>query len=388
MTTGATRAKVGIDLAPIAFRARAPGTAAHVENQARALLAMDVEWDWVLVATPRTLADTPFFASFKPVIVPDAPLSYHASWRTGRLWKKAGCALGLATAFFVPLTGPPVLTNYFDANAFHPVRDGQSTREKAKFLAIRALFRYARARSRALFIDSEYGRSRMIEVDPATEGKWVVTPCGIPPLGYPSSSIPPWAKPLDSRPFILYAGAFSENKNQRRLIEAWDLARRRHPEFPWLVLIGPASPAYLREVIEPVRLRTAHPEEVIIPGYVPSPEVAWAFQSAHAYVQPSFAEGFGMPVVEAMQLGLPVACSDSTSLPEVAGKAAILFDPASCESMARALKTIACDDGERERLRVAGMERAKQFTWERNAAIVAGRIREELRLQAGGDSLR
>ena len=384
MQTRSNNIKVGIDLSPIAFRSRAPGTAVLVEKQARALLAMNLEWKWVLVATPRVLIDTPFFATLAPIVVPDAPLSYHIPCRLGRVWQNAGCSLGLATAFFAPLFGPPVVTNYFDANAYHPVRDTRDARSRLKWIFIRRLWKRSRRRSRVLFILSEYGRTRMVEADPASASKWVVAPCGAPQPSARPATDPPWAKQLRGRPFILYAGAFSENKNQRRLIEAWDEMRRRHPAFPALVLIGPAPASYLHEVIEPARSRTAYPAEIIIPGFVPAEEVAWAFHAARAYVQPSFAEGFGMPVIEAMSYGLPVACSDSTSLPEVAGGAAVLFDPASVASIAIALEKIALDETERARLRQAGHVRAKAFTWERNARIVAGRIREELALiQAG-----
>ncbi len=372
------RPKVGIDLSPIAFRARAPGTAVLVENQARALLALKVEWDWVLIATPRTLADSPFFSDFNPVIVPDAPLSLHVSFRLGRLWSEQNCALGLATAFFIPFFGPPVVTNYFDANAFHHLPDTRKPWLRLKSAVIGPLWRMSRRRSRALFILSDYGRRRMIEVDPKSAAKWVVAPCGCHPVPPRPAENPLWARGLASRPFILYAADFSENKNQHRLIDAWGLLRKRSPSLPPLVLLGPASADYLREVIEPARARTGHPNDVILPGFVSAADLAWAFRSASAYIQPSFAEGFGMPVIEAMSCGLPVACSDSTSLPEVAGGAAILFDPADLGSIAGALEIISLNEKERVRLRAAGLERAKNFTWQRNAEIVSQRIRAEL----------
>ena len=370
--------KVGLDLSPIAFRNRAPGTAVLVENQARALLAMDVDWNWILVATPRVLADSPFFQSFDPIIVSDAPLTYHVCLRLGSLWARSGCVLGLSTAFFAPLTGPPVVTNYFDANALHPVRDERHIREHLKSWILRGLVRFSIMRSRAFFILSDFGRRQMVATHPATRSKWVVAPCGLSPVGPAPAQSPAWAKQLQGRPFILYAGAFSENKNQRCLIEAWDALRRRNEMCPSLVLIGPTSESYLREVIEPTRARTSHPEEIIITGFVPTEELAWAYHGAHAYVQPSFAEGFGMPIVEAMSCGVPVACSASTSLPEVAGGAAILFDPSQVESIERALETLVFDEKRRFELTAAGLERSKAFTWERHAAIVAARIREEL----------
>ena len=372
------RPKVGLDLSPIAFRSRAPGTAVHVENQARALLAMNVEWDWVLVATPRVLSDTPFFQSFHPVIVRDAPSTYHGCCRLGPLWARSGCVLGLTT-FFSPLIGPPVVTNYFDANALHEVRDERHLREHAKSVVVRSLIRFSLRRSRALFILSNYGRQQMIAAYPKTRSKWVVAPCGLQPVGMSTAQVPLWAKKLNKRPFILYVGAFSENKNQRRLIEAWGRLRERNAMCPPLVLIGPTPIAYLREVIEPLWARTPHREQIIITGFVPTEEVAWAYHAAHAYIQPSFAEGFGMPIVEAMSCGIPVACSDSTSLPEVAGNAAILFDPSNVESIAHAMETVAFDEKIRVQLKTAGLERSRIFTWERHAAIVAARIREELK---------
>lgn len=372
------RAKVGVDLSPIGFRSRAPGTATHVENQVQALLALEVEWDWVLVATPRALAEAPFFRSFDPILSSDAPLTYHVCLSLGRIWAKTRCDLGLATAFFVPFTGPPVVTNYFDANAQHSVRDYRNLNERLKWHALQRLCRFSRNRSRALFTLSNYARSVMATADPANAHKWVVTPCGCPPLDEQPEASPVWAKQLNGKSFILYAGAISENKNQRRLIEAWDKLRRRYDSFPALVLIGPSPANYMREVIQPHRSKVAYPEELVIPGFVSKQDVTWAFYNAHSYIQPSFAEGFGMPVIEAMSCGVPVACSDSTSLPEVAGDAAIFFDPSDVNSIANTLETLILDKQKREVLKERGLKRAELFTWKQHAETVAQTIRQQL----------
>jgi glycosyltransferase involved in cell wall biosynthesis len=92
---------------------------------------------------------------------------------------------------------------------------------------------------------------------------------------------------------------------------------------------------------------------------------------ASAFVFPSLAEGFGLPVLEAMARGVPVACSDRSSLPEVVGDAALLFDPEDPRAIAAALERLLADRAGADRLRAAGRARAATFTWERTAELTA-----------------
>jgi glycosyltransferase involved in cell wall biosynthesis len=106
---------------------------------------------------------------------------------------------------------------------------------------------------------------------------------------------------------------------------------------------------------------------VVCPGRLPVEDIVRLYSHADLFVFPSLYEGFGMPVVEAMACGAPVVTSNRSSLPEVAGDAALLVNPESDEELAEAMARILRDASLRESLRRKGFERAKQFTWERAA---------------------
>jgi len=108
-------------------------------------------------------------------------------------------------------------------------------------------------------------------------------------------------------------------------------------------------------------------DSVQLTGWIPSDDLLQLYARAHAFVYPSTFEGFGMPVLEAMAAGVPVACSDIAPLREVAGDAALLFDPMNEDAIADALDRIVTDAALRARLAQAGPERARRFSWERAA---------------------
>ena len=109
--------------------------------------------------------------------------------------------------------------------------------------------------------------------------------------------------------------------------------------------------------------------DVRFPGWVSAEEIEGLWGLARAFVFPSFYEGFGLPVLEAMARGVPVACSDSSSLPEVAGEAAMLFDPRDEPAIAAAITRLLEDPAEAERLRRLGRARAAAFSWEQTARL-------------------
>jgi glycosyltransferase involved in cell wall biosynthesis len=112
-------------------------------------------------------------------------------------------------------------------------------------------------------------------------------------------------------------------------------------------------------------------DRVRFPGWVSDEDLEGLYAAATCFVFPSLIEGFGMPVLEAMERGLPVACSNAASLPEVAGDAVRYFDPLDEAEIAAALAELIEDAELREKLASAGRERARLFSWERTARLTA-----------------
>jgi glycosyltransferase involved in cell wall biosynthesis len=117
---------------------------------------------------------------------------------------------------------------------------------------------------------------------------------------------------------------------------------------------------------------------VRLPPWLSGPDMEGLYRAAACVCFPSLYEGFGLPVLEAMGRGVPVACSNRSSLPEVAGEAALLFDPEDDDAIRTALERLLGDEALAERLRSAGRSRAAGFTWERTAELTLAVYRRAL----------
>ncbi len=165
--------------------------------------------------------------------------------------------------------------------------------------------------------------------------------------------------------FWLTVGTIEPRKNYLRLLDAFRILSHANVSRLPLVLAG--GKGWLSDDFD-ARLRGVGGLEVSLAGYVSDAELAWLFQNCFAFIYPSLFEGFGMPVLEALCFGSPVLCSQTSSLPEVAGTAAIYFDPLDPESIANAMSGLLRGDVGRERMQEAAARQAKEFSWARSAA--------------------
>jgi glycosyltransferase involved in cell wall biosynthesis len=162
--------------------------------------------------------------------------------------------------------------------------------------------------------------------------------------------------------FVLYAGNVKPHKNLERLIEAFELVRKRGLDHLKLVMIGDEISKYtaLRRA---VHLHQLH-KYVRFLGYLPEETLAVMYRLAGVFVFPSLYEGFGLPPLEAMASGTPVVTSNVSSLPEVAGDAAVLVDPYDPQAIADGIYRVLSDETLRRDLRKKGVARAGMFSWE------------------------
>src|SRR5205807_614597 len=147
---------------------------------------------------------------------------------------------------------------------------------------------------------------------------------------------------------------------------AFEQLVRASPEFRHnLVFVGKET-WYSNELHQTVR-RSPIRSRVQFTGFVEDDDLVQLYSACDLFVFPSFYEGFGLPILEAMACGRPVACSNTTAMPEVANGAAVLFDPYSIDDMARAIGQTLSSVDLRHRLETQGLQRASMFSWRKSA---------------------
>ncbi|HMX25791.1 MAG TPA: glycosyltransferase family 1 protein [Blastocatellia bacterium] len=167
------------------------------------------------------------------------------------------------------------------------------------------------------------------------------------------------------QPYLLYVSQFHRYKNVPRLLEAF--ARLRDSTELSLVLVGkPADEAYEREIVQAIARFGLQLRVKMIPG-VKREQLKPLYRSAQGFIYPSLVENCPFAVLEALAYGLPIGTSNQSALPEVAGEAAVYFNPYSVAEMAQAMERLVWDENLRGELRENAIAQAAKFTWEQTA---------------------
>lgn len=173
------------------------------------------------------------------------------------------------------------------------------------------------------------------------------------------------SKLTDGKDYFVFVGSIHPRKNLQRLLPAFEKFKSETKSTTKLVIVGNTfwKGGELQEVMD--RFKN-HPD-IVYPGRLDSKELRQVIGAAKANVYVSYFEGFGIPIIEGFKLGVPVITSNVTSMPEVAGDAALLVNPFSIEDIANALGKIDSDSDLRDSIIQKGLKRSEEFTWQRSA---------------------
>ena len=289
---------------------------------------------------------------------------YHA-WKYGLV---NSLALGSEDALFVPA---PVSVYFKPKRLAVTVHDVIPLLfpERYRSPIFRHTYTSSLRKADLIFTDSECAKADMVsrfEVPPDR----VVVAC----LGYDRDAFQPGPPNMVesqkmrcrmgiNQPYMLHVGGGDPRKNLVRLVRAYEatVTRRKDLDFQ-LVLAG--SPGWGSEPLLQLIQKPSLQGRVILAGRVPDRYLPDLYRGAACLAMPSLYEGFGLPALEAMACGTPVMISNSSSLPEVGGDAALYFDPESVDEMSQTMERILPDSTLRQELSRKGLEQAKRFSWE------------------------
>ncbi|HLK20196.1 MAG TPA: glycosyltransferase family 1 protein [Bryobacteraceae bacterium] len=218
---------------------------------------------------------------------------------------------------------------------------------------------------------SEFSKRRILESYGLDESKVVVMPNGV------SSSFHPISREIAQRwaqsalglsvPFVLTVGDLQPRKNHVNLIRAFEQLVRAYPQLPHhLVIVG--KPTWHAEAIRDVAKKSGVANRIQFTGFVSDADLVKLYGACDLFVYPSFYEGFGLPILEAMACGRAVACSNTSAMPEVADSAALLFDPKSVDDILLTMRDLLLNPELRARMERLGAQRAPMFSWEKSAS--------------------
>jgi glycosyltransferase involved in cell wall biosynthesis len=360
------------------------GVGTYIRNVVKTLARLDRESKYFLVGLPAKVAECgPLPPNFHAVALAGADSTLKGSVEFRAIVRRLHCdVVHIPHLFWIPrgLPCPYVLTVHDLLDHMYGAHDGSSLRRSLHFqLTRRALRKAARVLAVSQFTKSEIEkvfsipRERIEVVYNAIDERFL--------SGHATQAD---RELIAERyqvnyPFLLYAGAIRPHKNVMRIIEAFSALKtelEKEHQLPdlKLIIIGDdlsSHPGLRRTVV-----RSGVQNDVRFLGFVPIEVLRIFYDVAKVFVFPSLYEGFGLPPLEAMAHGTPVVTSNTSSLPEVAGNAALLVNPENVFEIQRALQRALLDPAVRTRMKQRGYEQAQRFSWTASVTRILETYRE------------
>ncbi|MBM3310864.1 MAG: glycosyltransferase family 4 protein [Candidatus Aminicenantes bacterium] len=354
--------RVGID----AHAAEADGTGncTYVRNLVAALLGVDAENQYFLYVTDpghpfyRRLAGRPN-AFVRPLKIknPLIRIPVHLSRATER---------DEVDVLHVQYIAPPFHRGALVATV-HDLGFLRVPKTFSRFFVWRSkiLVRRTACRAAKVITGSESSRADIVGAYGLDAGRVKIVPCGVGPEFFEPSDARRVADVAAKyglrRPYVLSVSRLNPRKNLDALARAFARFKAACGRPHTLVIAGKQDFETEKTV---AAIRASGTADVVLPGFIADEDLPALYAGAEVFIYPSLFEGVGLPVLEAMAAGAPVITSTTSSLPEIAGEAALKVDPRSEEALAAALARLADDPGLRDELRAKGRARARDFSWE------------------------
>lgn len=350
------------------------GTALVARELLSRLLIPNAEFEFTLIH--HEPADNPIYEQFPTLLIPHLPGPFDR-----QMIREAVFWLGLrskGTRFDIVhymnprvwpsylLTPGKVVVTMHEAGVMLPLAGTGLAHSIFKFT-----YRFLHQRMERVIAVSRFGKEEIVQYCKIPEARISVIPNALPETFRPAVRADRKEYLQDQfgipSPYILSVGRLDPHKNILRLLDAYSIARAAGIEEHLVLVGGRHLAAYSAEVDARIS-ELGISEFVYLAPFIPETDLPNVYAEAQTLVYPSLHEGFGLPLLEAMICGTPVTASNAGSLPEIAGDAAVFFNPADTDDMASCLIRIMRDAAMRSDCIARGYERVKDFSWDRSAA--------------------
>jgi len=351
------------------------GVGTYTRNIVRALGRLDSESKYYLIGSPEKVAEIgPLPPNFHTVPLLGNDTSVRSYFQYRSILRSLNCdVVHIPNLFWLPrnLPCPYVMTVHDVLDHMYRARDQSGLKRSLHFLLTR---RALKAAAR-LFAVSNFTKNEVEKLFDIPAARIEVVYNAIDERflrGHASETDRQMLaeRYLINYPFLLYAGRISPHKNVVRIIEAFSALKAELEKdgiFPGLKLIIIGDELSKHPDLRRTVIRSRMQNDVRFMGFVPIEVLRIFYDAAKTFIFPSLYEGFGLPPLEAMAHGTPVVTSNTSSLPEVVGNAAVLVNPDNVFEIMRALHRVLLDQGLRDKLKLRGYEQAKRFSWDASA---------------------